>query len=185
MHANRREQKEASKAKKLKTKKHANTIHETVLLWEQLRPKQTTSKQKQDLVASILEKVSSIHTRGVAHVLHHADAMCRQLRKGAACSGRRASHAGLMQVLKQPLHAPAARSWLTTSWSWQITTAHHGSSSGASRRAQMLTALGWALRCARTLSLSASQSMAATLCRSSSHLLGKMKCQVRSCVCAY
>jgi hypothetical protein len=36
-------------------------LQETVLLWEQLRPKQTTKEQKEQLVANILKKVSRPH----------------------------------------------------------------------------------------------------------------------------
>eukprot|EP00882_Tetradesmus_deserticola_P004313 GHRQ01004557.1.p1 GENE.GHRQ01004557.1~~GHRQ01004557.1.p1 ORF type:complete len:193 (+),score=75.81 GHRQ01004557.1:50-628(+) len=53
----RKEQKEAVKGKKLKFKKNYATIQETVLLWEQLRPKQTTTQEKQQLVANILKKL--------------------------------------------------------------------------------------------------------------------------------
>ncbi|KAF6262527.1 armadillo-type protein [Scenedesmus sp. NREL 46B-D3] len=53
----RKEQKEVVKGKKLKFKKNYATIQETVLLWEQLRPKQTTTQEKQQLVANILKKL--------------------------------------------------------------------------------------------------------------------------------
>jgi hypothetical protein len=53
----RREQKDAKKEKKLKFKKNFATIQETVLLWEALRPKQTTKEQKQQLVSQIVNKV--------------------------------------------------------------------------------------------------------------------------------
>lgn len=43
--------------KKLKLKKNFATIHETVLLWEELRPKQNTKEQKAQLVAQIASKV--------------------------------------------------------------------------------------------------------------------------------
>lgn len=53
----RREQKDAKKEKKLKFKKNFATIQETVVLWEALRPKQTTKEQKQQLVSQIVNKV--------------------------------------------------------------------------------------------------------------------------------
>lgn len=37
-------------------------LQETVLLWEQLRPKQTTKEEKEQLVANILKKVSSLQS---------------------------------------------------------------------------------------------------------------------------
>lgn len=44
---------------------YAVVLQETVLLWEQLRPKQTTKEQKQQLVTSILKKVCVV-ARGCA-----------------------------------------------------------------------------------------------------------------------
>lgn len=35
-------------------------VQETVLLWEELRPKQTTKEQKQQLVAQIVKKVRQL-----------------------------------------------------------------------------------------------------------------------------
>lgn len=78
----RKEQKEASKSKKLKFKKNYATIQETVLLWEQLRPKQTTKEEKEQLVANILKKLQG-NTAELAN--HHSASRVLQwcLREGS------------------------------------------------------------------------------------------------------
>eukprot|EP00775_Hariotina_reticulata_P010359 gene10359-10517_t len=53
----KKEQKEVVRSKKLKFKKNYATIQETVLLWEQLRPNQTTKEEKARLVSTILKKL--------------------------------------------------------------------------------------------------------------------------------
>ncbi len=56
-HAGRKERKQQAHEKKTKFKKNYATIHETVLLWEKLRPKTITAEDKQALVTKVLRKV--------------------------------------------------------------------------------------------------------------------------------
>ncbi|KAF8073043.1 APUM24 [Scenedesmus sp. PABB004] len=84
----KKEQKEVVKSKKLKFKKNYATIQETVVLWEQLRPKQATKEEKAALVSRILKKLQG-NTVELAN--HHSASRVIQwcLKEGGAAERAR------------------------------------------------------------------------------------------------